>query len=635
MLTVATGLLVVSVAAAALGSPPMWTADHVDNHSHDRGPSATTIVVSWRHPRSAVHRQVLGVNLDYFHDGQHVWDARKDRPVSRVVHALHRTDVQLIRYPGGIAANLFDWKKAVGAHRGCQVDGRKQPGGFRAFTTGNSYGPDENEMLARSAGAGVALMVPFVTGSPSDAADWVEYMDSPANTPANPNGGIDWAQRRAVNGHPGPYHVQRWEIGNEQRLPQQRYWMSGDSAVALHQYIHGASPVIADERLGKDCRHPTAGTRSNGASGQVFDVLYPPVASGSADVLVNGHPWAATPNIARSQRGAHVYQLLPRSGQVVFGNHTHGAVPRRGAVVEATYRTVHAGVFTIMRAMHAVDPSIQTCVSWGLKSFVKAAGGHRYDCFSAHAYTHFKRDGHQVWASRLEGHDRHMLGADNQRRVVASLKRDLPAHVRLPLTEFGSLWGDSNRYPSWPASMTRALYMATEWIDWLELDIPWATGGVLGSGNLRGLLGPSPGFTVSAEAVTRTAVAPLFDAGGHRLRAVVRRNPVRDPNLSAGTYRGLKVVATHGRDGAMYLLVVNRLPLRGDAVRTELKLAGFTSRGRATVRRVSGSSFHDWNRPGKKATVHLAHHVLAIGRHRFRVTFPAHSISLLRIPRAS
>jgi len=45
-------------------------------------------------------------------------------------------------------------------------------------------------------------------------ADFVEFMNSP-NDGANPNGGTDWAAKRASLGYPEPFSVKYWEIGNE------------------------------------------------------------------------------------------------------------------------------------------------------------------------------------------------------------------------------------------------------------------------------------------------------------------------------------------------------------------------------------------------------------------------------------
>ena len=45
-------------------------------------------------------------------------------------------------------------------------------------------------------------------GSAADAADLIEYLNAPADGDVTkPNGGVDWAEVRAANGHPEPYGV--------------------------------------------------------------------------------------------------------------------------------------------------------------------------------------------------------------------------------------------------------------------------------------------------------------------------------------------------------------------------------------------------------------------------------------------
>ena len=45
------------------------------------------------------------------------------------------------------------------------------------------------------------------TGTMQDAADWVEYCNGTMNTA--------WANLRRKNGHPEPYNVKYWGLGNE------------------------------------------------------------------------------------------------------------------------------------------------------------------------------------------------------------------------------------------------------------------------------------------------------------------------------------------------------------------------------------------------------------------------------------
>jgi len=103
----------------------------------------------------------------------------------------------------------------------------------------NVYGIDEHMQFARSIGAQTILTINYGTGLEQSgkvstsaslsqrvkrAAAWVAYLNG-SPTDARPLGidgeGTDWrtvgywAQRRAQRGHPEPYGVRYWEIGNE------------------------------------------------------------------------------------------------------------------------------------------------------------------------------------------------------------------------------------------------------------------------------------------------------------------------------------------------------------------------------------------------------------------------------------
>ena len=66
---------------------------------------------------------------------------------------------------------------------------------------------EEFVQLCRWVGAEPLICVRFTGKTPKDAADQVEYFNGP---PASPMG-----QLRAANGHPEPYGVKYWQIGNE------------------------------------------------------------------------------------------------------------------------------------------------------------------------------------------------------------------------------------------------------------------------------------------------------------------------------------------------------------------------------------------------------------------------------------
>lgn len=604
---------------------------------------ATTITIDARTNRGRVPQGQLGVNHRYVSNGHGLWDPAADRPDATAVSRMRRAGVDFVRYPGGIVGNLFDWKKAIDSpgvpdqERSCQVNGTWSPQGFKQVH-GRAYGIDEHMRLLDAVGGRAIMMVPFVTETPADAADWVEYMNSP-NDGSNPNDGVDWAEVRATNNpdHPQPYNVRWWEVGNEQRVGTQRYWMSPDRDKALRQYVNGGRKRIDDEMLGRDCRHPVTGVPSNGLPGQVFQMVYPPAQPDSVSVRVLRRGvdagWTRDDDLSDNSGNDQVFSVDEAEGTVTFGDGQNGAVLPRGLKVQATYLSVHEGVFSFIRRMKAVDPRIKVCPTWGLTPFVKAAAGHRYDCFSVHSYTHFRAQGMRAWKTPTQGHDYHMLGATLERRFVANVKASLPKGVPIALTEFGAIWGNSDVYSNWAASMTHATYMASMWGYWLDLGIPLATGSDLLAPSHRGMLGPAPDFDMSAEALTRQALRPLFDSGGRRLRAVVTKNPIRNPHLGRrrGTYPALVVAATRGRDHALHVLVVNRLPSQTQRVRARVALDRFRSRRVAFVTRVNGASFRAWN--GDNTTqVRLTRSRQRIGRQGFVGTFPAHSVTVLRIP---
>ena len=122
----------------------------------------------------------------------------------------------VIRYPGGLTSNNFDWKQGIGpiTERDPDYGGENIP---------QTFGTDEFLQYCEELGAEAILVVNVSlygkrAGTVQGAADWVEYCNS-ANDGSNPGGGVDWAAERARNGHREPYGVRYWEIGNEETFP--------------------------------------------------------------------------------------------------------------------------------------------------------------------------------------------------------------------------------------------------------------------------------------------------------------------------------------------------------------------------------------------------------------------------------
>ncbi|HVE78923.1 MAG TPA: alpha-L-arabinofuranosidase C-terminal domain-containing protein [Gemmatimonadaceae bacterium] len=111
-----------------------------------------------------------------------------------------------IRWPGGNVAQDYHWQWGVGPRdqRPVWVNlswrNEPEPGDF---------GTDEFIAFSRRVGAEPTLTV-NVEGrgaTPEEAAAWVEYCNGPATS--------RYGALRAANGHPEPYGVKYWEVGNE------------------------------------------------------------------------------------------------------------------------------------------------------------------------------------------------------------------------------------------------------------------------------------------------------------------------------------------------------------------------------------------------------------------------------------
>ena len=110
----------------------------------------------------------------------------------------------LIRWPGGTFLNGYQWQDGIGP----QVK-RKGKKGWDEFEP-LSLGIDEFMDLCRRLNAEPLIPLDVKVDSPEaiqSAVDLIEYCNSPATT--------QWGRLRAENGHPEPYRIRYWEIGNE------------------------------------------------------------------------------------------------------------------------------------------------------------------------------------------------------------------------------------------------------------------------------------------------------------------------------------------------------------------------------------------------------------------------------------
>ena len=134
------------------------------------------------------------------------------------IRLLKEQGISIARWPGGNFVSAYDWRDGLG-------DNDRRPPRRELAWNGmesNDMGIDDFMTFCRLIGAEPYIAVNSGLGDAHSAAEEVEYVNGPATSRLG--------QLRAANGHPAPYGVKIWGIGNEMYGP----WQWGH--MALTQY---------------------------------------------------------------------------------------------------------------------------------------------------------------------------------------------------------------------------------------------------------------------------------------------------------------------------------------------------------------------------------------------------------------
>jgi len=120
-----------------------------------------------------------------------------------VIKMMREAKLPLLRFPGGNFVSGYHWQDGIGP-----IDQRpvkKNPAW--AGDEPNHVGTDEWMAWCELVGCEALICVNAGNGTPEEAADWVEYCNGDTTT--------KFGALRAKNGHPKPYGIRYWEVGNE------------------------------------------------------------------------------------------------------------------------------------------------------------------------------------------------------------------------------------------------------------------------------------------------------------------------------------------------------------------------------------------------------------------------------------
>lgn len=163
----------------------------------------------------------------------HYFGMRRD-----VLEKLRTLAPSALRFPGGCYAECYPWKEGIlSPNRRPVIHTDLYQGDFLLRNTFSQdcfeMNIDEFMRLCEYVGAAPELTLPLIRQPLQDAVDLVEYCRGAADT--------KWGALRAERGHPAPYPVKEWYIGNE------IYYFGGelaeDGALAADKTIEMAEKI--------------------------------------------------------------------------------------------------------------------------------------------------------------------------------------------------------------------------------------------------------------------------------------------------------------------------------------------------------------------------------------------------------
>ena len=133
-----------------------------------------------------------------------------------VLTALRRIRPTILRWPGGCFADIYHWRNGIGPKDQRPVrladdellgQDLGQDDVVWDIEESNRFGTDEFIDYCREIGAEPYICANVGSGTPEEAAAWVEYCNGTGNT--------SYARERRANGHQQPHRVKYWGLGNE------------------------------------------------------------------------------------------------------------------------------------------------------------------------------------------------------------------------------------------------------------------------------------------------------------------------------------------------------------------------------------------------------------------------------------
>ncbi len=174
--------------------------------------AGTTITIHADRPGATINKNVYGQFSEHLgsgiYGGIYVGEASAI-PNTRgfrndVIAALKDLKVPMVRWPGGCFADEYHWRDGIGPKDGRPVRINTNWGGV---PESNAFGTHEFFDFVEMIGADAYVNANVGTGTPQEAAQWLEYMTGDQDTTL--------VKERRTNGRDKPWKVSIYAMGNE------------------------------------------------------------------------------------------------------------------------------------------------------------------------------------------------------------------------------------------------------------------------------------------------------------------------------------------------------------------------------------------------------------------------------------
>ena len=625
---------------------------------------------------------IFGINHRYAFNGYGTFDSETMQMKEEFTQLYTNAGFGSIRYPGGTISNLFNWKTTLGP----KEDRKDQIHGF--YNNPGQGGIEPNFGIAEIADfadqvdSEIVYVYSLGRGNAQDAADLVEYLNAEVGT--NPNGGIDWAQVRADNGHPEPYHVRYFEIGNEMQqafgqaadgTSSQGYWTDYVAGGAEKAYTEGGTATFTQRYTVDEENWNKVASQSDGSANLVRFLRYANLNPGMLDengeivddpsframndgvrvyVGTDGNltEWTVVDSLENSGPEDTHCVVNYANGSILFGDGVHGKIPSKGQNIYATYSVDREGFIDVSKAIKETTQKINEAegtnyqanvyTSFESKGFINrmnSLGANEwYDGMTIHPYSGTVSGGSDANAF----YDNAMKKAENVGIQHVQDYVDMLPEGKVPvISEFGIFRNTEAQV----RSQTHALYIAKVMMEYVKLGSPYIQKHCLADWYSSGAdsLGPTQQAVIQVVAQegadTSTGegefrffstpsahVFEMLNAGfGDQ---VVEAQVANAPTLSNGV-TAISTLASKDEAGNVYIAVVN--VDREKDYRVQLNIPGMDLSGRTVeIQTLASEGIADENTLENPDNVSIETTQMVMGDNPV-VELPKHSFVVMKV----